>query len=124
MPHIPNAEALLTKQSFDEMDRDENAALMALIDRVLDRPAKVTFPTLLVTKKGNLKCPFCKERLRDGELIAMDADVRWNRATPIPDEAGGSLSTSEGEKNYETVGWFVECCMVFVDLPDGWESSW
>ena len=101
--------------------------LITDVDAALDRCLKADAPALIVTKKGNLKCPWCKQRVGYDTVINLDCEIRWNRAEPRPDDdgkGGGTLVVGDGDGQFDTFGWMTECCMALVTLPDGWEDSW
>jgi hypothetical protein len=63
-------------------------------------------------------------KVSEGEIINLDAAIRWNRGHFEADEDGGTLSISEGERNFDTFGYMTECCMALVSLPEGVDESW
>jgi hypothetical protein len=121
------AENAMASDMLDEIEArsvDTAKRLIVEVDLALSAAVNYKAPPLIITKKGNVKCPWCRVKVSEGEIINLDAAIRWNRGHFEADEDGGTLSISEGERNFDTFGYMTECCMALVSLPEGVDESW
>ena len=70
---------------------------------------------------GNLICPACGTN--PGELIEVDFDSRWNRASTVEGNPR-RVYFDQQDGSYETVGFACDHCEALVTLPDGMEVTW
>ena len=72
-------------------------------------------------RDGNLICPACDTN--PGELIEVDFDSRWNRASTV-EEDPMRVHFVQQDGSYETVGFACDHCEALVTLPDDMEVTW
>lgn len=109
------------------MKIDKARRLITDVDKGLDKALGATtslVPALIITKHGNVRCPWCKKKVSADGVINLDCAIRWNRGEFVSDTDGGRFIFSDGEKNFDTFGYMTECCMALVAIPEGIEEVW
>jgi hypothetical protein len=121
------AENAMASDMLDEIEArtvDTAQRLIHEVDVALSAALNYAAPPLIITKKGNAKCPWCRQRLGEDEIINLDCSIRWNRGGFEQDERGGNVHFSDGDTEHHTFGYMTECCMALVSLPEGVDESW
>ena len=96
--------------------------LARLLDAARDAAwALATAAPAVFIRDGNLICPACGTN--PGELIEVDFDSRWNRASTVEGNPR-RVYFDQQDGSYETVGFACDCCEALVTLPGDIEVTW
>lgn len=105
------------------------AALQAFYDAE-NKLRDMDLPKVIIEKRVDdheldrfvIICPNCKHESETENLISVDIAERWTYFYEI-DEEGVAPIFYDGHADWDGLGYMLECCRLFVDLPEGWEEE-
>ena len=97
-----------------------SAALVAQLDELIGNIVNEPWPEMQITRKGYLRCPYCRAKNGVRELDYgrrdNDADVELG--------ANPSVYVSQGERDFHTLAFQCTACEGLVRIPAEADVEW
>lgn len=98
-----------------------SADLIAAIEAAIAAVEGKSWPEVEVTRKGHLRCPYCRAKDR---FVEQDYGRRENDCEVEVRESGTYVYVAQGDQDFHTLAFQCTACTGLVSFPGEVEVDW